>query len=151
MSVPKSTEEIEKDYVISDDYGIYRELELRNTHREFGKHNRPKLYYPFYVSVNGKISLSPQQNYEEIFPDWDDGFNGCWTWGKDKAVEDFDKIVAKKVNGRWKIYRKAYAAEPGETPVKQLKSIWNNKIFHTEKGQTAFNELFETREKYFNL
>lgn len=149
LSVPKSPEEIEKDYPLSDDYGIYRELELRNTHREFGKHNRPKLYYPFYVSVNGKISLSPQQNYEEIFPDWDDGFNGCWTWGKDKAVEDFDKIVAKKVNGRWKIYRKAYAAEPGETPVKQLKSIWNNKIFHTEKGQTAFNELFETREKIF--
>ncbi|HHI82240.1 MAG TPA: site-specific DNA-methyltransferase, partial [Rhizobiales bacterium] len=32
---------------------------------------------------------------------------------------------------------------------KQVKSIWTEKRFHTEKGQTAFNELFDVKVKLF--
>ena len=31
----------------------------------------------------------------------------------------------------------------------KVKSIWTEKQFHTEKGQAAFNELFETKDKIF--
>ncbi|ADE16410.1 Site-specific DNA-methyltransferase (adenine-specific) [Nitrosococcus halophilus Nc 4] len=149
VSVPKSTDEVKKNFPLRDEGGVYRELELRNTHREFGRHNRPNLYYPFYVSSTGKVSLDPKDGDEEIYPNWDDGFEGCWTWGKDRARQDLDKIVARKVSGRWKIFRKAYAAEPGNAPVKKLKSIWSDKKYHTEKGQTEFNRLFEKKEKIF--
>jgi adenine-specific DNA-methyltransferase len=85
----------------------------------------------------------------EVFPDWDDGFEGCWTWGIDKAKAEINDLVGKKVNGNWKVYRKAYASTPGEEPTKQLKSIWSEKRHHTEKGQAAFNKLFDTKTKIF--
>ena len=149
VNVPKDDEEIAANYKLKDKGGRYRELELRNTHREFGKHNRPNLYYPFYVSDNGQVSLHPGQGFQPVYPDWDDGFAGCWTWGVDKARTQLDEVVAREVKGAWKIFRKNYAEDEDGKATKQVKSIWTDKIFHTEKGQSAFNDLFETREKIF--
>lgn len=150
VSIPKSFEEIKKDYSLFDCNGKpYRELELRNTHRDFGKFNRPKLWYPIYVKEDSTVSLSPLQNCEEVYPFWDDGFEGCWTWGKEKALSEIHLLVGKKVNGKTKIYRKAYAYEDDAPPLKQVKSIWNDNSFFTEKGQIAFNTLFETKGKIF--
>lgn len=149
VSIKKTEDDIKNDYPLEDEGGFYRELELRNTHRDFGKHNRPNLYYPFYVYGDGKVSITPISQGVSIYPKWDDGFAGCWTWGKDKAIENIALLIAKKVNNSWKIYRKAYATQDGEAVKKQLKSIWIDKQFHTEKGQAIFNSLFETKEKIF--
>ncbi|WP_280553455.1 site-specific DNA-methyltransferase [Halomonas sp. 25-S5] len=149
VNAPKSDEEVAANYKLKDERGRYRELELRNTHREFGKHNRRNLYYPFHVSDNGLASLDPGQDRQPVYPDWDDGFEGCWTWGADKARAQLDEVVARKVKGAWKIFRKNYAEGENGEATKQVKSIWLDKIFHTEKGQSAFNDLFETREKIF--
>ena len=149
VNVPKGAEEIAKNYKLKDSRGLYRELELRNTHREFGKHNRSNLYYPIHVKSDGAISLEAQPLHEPIYPHWEDGFEGCWTWGMDKARAQKNELVAKKVKGAWKIYRKNYAEGADGEATKQVKSIWTDKEFHTEKGQTLFNTLFETREKIF--
>ncbi|ADJ29669.1 site-specific DNA-methyltransferase [Nitrosococcus watsonii] len=149
LNAPKSKDEIAKDYPFQDERGVYRELELRNTHREFGKFNRPNLYYPFYVDEEGCIELEDFRSSTAVLPVWDDGFEGCWTWGKEKARKQLSELVAKKVSSRWKIYRKGYASDDGELPTKQLKSIWSEKRHHTEKGQKAFNDLFGTKSKLF--
>lgn len=149
VNVPKSDEEIAENYKLKDRRGRYRELELRNTHREFGRHNRQNLHYPFYVSSTGQVSLDPVQGWIPVYPNWDDGFEGCWTWGVDKAKAQLEEVVARKVKGDWKIFRKNYAEGDDGEATKQVKSIWTDKIFHTEKGQAAFNGLFETREKIF--
>lgn len=149
LDAPKSPDEIAADFPLRDDRGVYRELELRNTHREFGRHNRPNLYYPFYVLADGTVSLSPTEGATAVTPEWNDGFAGCWSWGQKKAREQIADLLAKRVDGDWKIYRKAYAAEPGATPMKQLKSIWAQKKHHTEKGQASFNNLFDAKEKLF--
>ena len=152
VSIPKTIDEISSDYKLVDSkLGPYRELELRNTHREFGKHNRPNLFYPFYIDVkDGSVSLTADERHcVKVEPLWSDGFEGCWTWGKDKVRDRQDLLVAKQVSGEWKIYRKAYAYESGKGPCKQVKSIWLDSSFHTEKGQAAVNDLFATREKYF--
>jgi adenine-specific DNA-methyltransferase len=149
INVPKEDDEIESNYKLIDVRGRYRELELRNTHREFGKHNRKNLYYPFFVGKNGSVSLDGKQGDAAVYPDWDDGFEGCWTWGTDKARLQIDEIVAKEIKGNWKIYRKNYAEDEDGEATKQVKSIWTEKQFHTEKGQAVFNELFETKNKLF--
>lgn len=149
LNIPKSQNEIAKNYKLKDHHGAYRELELRNTHREFGLHNRPNLYYPFFVKPDGTVSIDSSVDAQAVFPDWDDGFQGCWTWGLEKAKKKINEIVAHKVKGKWKIYRKNYAiAEEGEA-TKQVKSIWSEKEFHTEKGQAVFNDLFDTKDKVF--
>lgn len=149
LSIPKSEEEIKADYPLIDENGPYRELELRNTHREFGRFNRPNLYYPIYVDESGQVSITQLPNFIPIFPNWDDGFEGCWTWGRAKAISNSNLLSAKNVKGKWKIYRKAYAYEDGNQPLKMAKSIWNDKKFYTEKGQKAFDSLFPGHHKLF--
>jgi adenine-specific DNA-methyltransferase len=149
VNIPRSDDEIAKNFKLKDKRGRYRELELRNTHREFGKHNRPNLYYPFYVDSQGDVSIEAKEGYEPVLPDWDDGFEGCWTWGPEKARTQIDEVVAREVKGAWKIFRKNYAeGEDGEAS-KQVKSIWTEKEFHTEKGQAEFNSLFQSKGKIF--
>lgn len=150
VSIPKTSEEIEKDYSLIDEYGQpYRELELRNTHRDFGKFNRPKLYYPIYVKDSGSVSLDPTSDSVAVFPDWDDGFEGCWTWGLDKARQETDLLIGKKISGKFKIFRKAYAYTENRAPLKQIKSIWQDTSFYTEKGQLTVNALFNSKAKLF--
>lgn len=151
VSIPKSKMEIESDYPLVDpNYGPYRELELRNTHRDFGRNNRPNLFYPFYVDTSsGKISLDQLDGTVEVLPIWNDGYEGCWTWGKAKSLCQLDDLVAKKINGEWKIFRKAFAFTEGSAVLKQVKSIWTEKEFFTEKGQKEFNQLFSSKGKIF--
>lgn len=146
LSVEKQAAQIQTDYPEFDDEGArFRCLELRNTHREFGKHNRKNLYYPFYVKQGGDVCLEPSAGAKEIFPDWDDGFQGCWTWEKKKAIAELDLLVARKVKDRWKIYRKSYA----EGAERMLKTIFSDNAFYTSTGQSEFNQIFESKEKIF--
>ena len=86
FSIDKDEDEIEADYPEEDEAGKFRYLELRNTHREFGRFNRKDMFYPLYVMPDGTVSLDNTSEAEKMLPVWDDGFEGCWTWGKEKAV-----------------------------------------------------------------
>lgn len=142
----KNEDEIQKDYPLSDARGKYRLLELRNTHREFGRFNRPKLYYPIYTLKNGTISLTPLADGIPVYPIWDDGFEGCWTWSIELATRELGKLLSKEVNGKLKIYRKAYAKDDsGNEAVKQVKTIWDDKRYQTDKGQIVLSALFGKR------
>ncbi len=145
FSVIKDDELIAKEYKLSDGDGKYRLLELRNTHREFSKINRPNLFYPLYVNPSTqKVSIEKtDENSVEVYPLWPDGYEGCWTWGKDLVKNDNHLIVGQKTRVNWKIYRKGYSAsEEGENVKKKLFTIWHDAKFYTEKGQVTFGEIF---------
>lgn len=144
LSVKKSEEELKKDYKEKDEDGYFRTLELRNTHREFGKHNRQNLFFPLYVNPGDEsVSVEKTESHvTKVEPFWDDGFEGCWTWGETKCRLESDLLVGRQVKGKWKIYRKSYStSDDGEIVSKKLKTIWLAKEFHTEKGQKAVDEI----------
>ena len=145
FAIAKEEEQIESEYPEEDDGGKYRLLELRNTHREFGKHNRKNLFYPFYVNGDGEVSLQSDDGLRKVLPVWDDGYEGCWTWDRNKAEKDSELLVAREVNNRWKIYRKSYASGAD----RMLKTIFLDKSYYTERGQKVFNNLFSTKAKLF--
>lgn len=150
FSVSKDEEKLAKDYKLADNNGIYRLLELRNTHREFGKFNRPNLWYPIYVNTEtGDVSLTESPLYPiEVYPVWPDGFEGCWTWGKELANKDIALLKAQQKSGSWKVYRKAYAmTQDGETAKQKLFTIWSDPLFYTEKGQIVFGQIFPGKDK----
>jgi adenine-specific DNA-methyltransferase len=145
FSIAKDEEQIIDEYPEEDDLGKYRLLELRNTHREFGRHNRRNLYYPLYVDEDGDVRIDAMDGTEEVLPIWDDEFEGCWTWEKPKAEKDLALLVAQKIKGRWKIFRKSYASGAD----RMLKTVLIDNTFYTERGQKEFNRLFGTRAKIF--
>ena len=149
FSVQKDNEKINKEYKLSDENGKYRLLELRNTHREFGKMNRPNLWYPIYANPeDGSVSLeSDEIHTQEIYPVWPDGFEGCWTWGADLSKRDVHLLCAQKKSGIWKVYRKSYAVTESGAAMQKLFTIWNNPLFFTEKGQVAFGHIFPGANK----
>lgn len=147
LSVPKTEAEVERDYPEADKDGKFRTLELRNTHRQFGRFNRPRLFYPLYIDTeNFFVSLEASPKAVEVYPIWDDGFEGCWTWGEKKVAANRHLLVGRKVNGKWKVFRKSYAFdEQGKVATKKLQTVWMESKYHTEKGQAAFDELMPGR------
>ncbi|MBE7558696.1 site-specific DNA-methyltransferase [bacterium] len=145
FSIEKHEDQVAAEYTEEDERGRFRLLELRNTHREFGRHNRKNLYYPFFVDDEGTVSLEPDETSTKVLPDWDDGFEGCWTRDRAKAARDIEFVVAQQVKGRWKMYRKSYASGAE----RMLKTIFLDKRYYTERGQKAFNQLFNTKAKIF--
>lgn len=145
FSVEKDEGQIEAEYTEEDELGKFRLLELRNTHREFGRFNRRDLYYPLYVAEDGSVSVEAKDGSTKVLPIWEDGFEGCWTWGKPKAEKDADFLVGQEVRGRMKVFRKSYASGAD----RMLKTILQDKSYITERGQREFNALFQTKAKIF--
>ena len=145
FSIDKEEDEIEADYPEEDEAGKFRYLELRNTHREFGRFNRKDMFYALYVLPDGSVSLEKNPEAEKVLPVWDDGFEGCWTWGKEKAARERDLLTGRMVAGRTKIYRRSYASGAD----RMLKTILIDRGYITERGQREFNALFNTKAKLF--
>lgn len=129
-----------------DEHGPYRLLELRNTHRQFHRGTRPNLWYPFYVDIqSGAVSLTQTKESVEVYPLWPDGFEGCWTWGKDLAAKRVNFLVGRQVGNRWTVYRKDHANKDGWVATFMPKTIWNEPEVRTEYGQKVLDEVLGKR------
>lgn len=145
FSRTKTDKEIEEEYNLTDEKGRFRMLELRNTHRQFGKHNRKKLHYPLFVNQKtGSVSTVSQKGLFQILPNWDDGFEGCWTWEEEKAHKEAQLLVGKMSGGKWRIFRKSYASGARKKPT----TTWLDKEVQTEKGQSLLDEIMGRRVFY---
>ena len=140
--IPKPEDQIKDQYSQKDEKGRYRRQPLRNTHREFNRETRPNLWYPLYVDPDsGDVFLEETAEREEVYPMWDDGHEGCWTWGKDKTREEIDLLVGRKSSGQWKIYRKDYAMESGSAVTYTPKTIWDDNDLRTDYAQQLLNDM----------
>lgn len=142
-------EDKEKKFQYIDKQGKFDIMELRNRNIIFNSHNRPNLYYPFYVNENNiddngfyEISLKKQNNWIEVFPLESQGIHTVWRWGKDKVVKFLNtELKAKKKNdGNFMIIQKY------RKNTKRQKSVWDSTEFITEKGSSSIKELFNGKK-----
>ena len=139
--IPKGEKQL-ADYGLEDEGGHYRLLELRNTHRQFNRQTRSNLWFPLYVDPETqRVSLEASLGQEEVYPLWDGGMEGCWTWGQDRVEQKAHLLVGRKVNGRWKIYRKDYARGATYTP----KTIWADGALRTDYAQAVLDDVMGWR------
>ena len=97
LSVELTDDQVKQMYDEVDKDGRFRYLELRNTHRSFGRFNRPNLYYPLYVNPKSSaVSLERGDGSVEVLPDWDDTFQGCWGWGREKVRKERHLLVGRQ-------------------------------------------------------
>jgi adenine-specific DNA-methyltransferase len=134
-----------------DALGGWNERELRNRNPRFHKHNRPNLYYPFYVNPNPvdgsehrEVSLEERQGWVTVWPLNAKGESSVWRWGRPKAGAALvagsparSEILARLTrNGRYNIYEKV------RKTTTKAKSIWDDSAFRTEQGSIELRQLF---------
>jgi adenine-specific DNA-methyltransferase len=129
-----------------DDRGQYRELELRNRNPVFDRSNRPNLYYPIYIDPkDGTASLIQTDQYsQQVTPINSKDEDGCWTWGREKALKNIAEVVGRQVGtGAWRVFRKdRLLDDDGSVATTKAKSIWIDKAFNNENGKELVQSLF---------
>ncbi len=132
----------------NDRRGKFSARELRNRNPQFGKHNRPNLYYPIYVDPNNVdeyghhiAAIDRTDSHEEILPKNSEGNDSCWRWGQDKvrkalSAGSTDILFARKTReGQWRVFEK-YRKESVKA-----KTIWAESKHISEQGTTELGRL----------
>jgi adenine-specific DNA-methyltransferase len=144
--------ELEKDgdsLPFTDSQGAYDLWELRNRNPKFGRHNRPNLFYPVFVSAKlidesgyPRVSLEGSPEFDiEVLPRNSEGEDSCWRWGKDKVTKanshsNVPVIIAKqRRDGNWNIYEKS------RKNTTKAKSLWTETEVISEQGTVELAEL----------
>ncbi|MGV0033661.1 MAG: site-specific DNA-methyltransferase [Candidatus Azotimanducaceae bacterium WSBS_2022_MAG_OTU7] len=139
------SEELSKDYKEVDDVGKYRLLELRKRGGADTRSDRPNLFYSFFVNeINGNVSLEQDRIHtKEVIPLKSNGVEGNWRWGKAKAREGTQLLVARKVRGteKYNIYQKDYLESDGEIKRIKPKSIWTGADYSTDSATKEYRKL----------
>ena len=142
FEIPKSDKTM-LEYNMKDKKGLFRLLELRNRgSSQFNRNTRPNLYYPIYINPeNNKISLEKNKNFTETaFPINSKNEDGCWTWGKNKVLNDINLLVSKKTKtGIFRVFRKDYIPANGATS--KEKTLWLDKNINHENGKERVTQL----------
>jgi adenine-specific DNA-methyltransferase len=157
--LPRGEERLAR-YPESDVHGNFAWINFRKTGAGSKRTDRPKLFYPIYVSGKADIRI-PSMTWSKDNNRWDpteptrpgesivlpidaDKSERVWNLGWKRAQEEAAlNLVARRVNGEWQIYRKYRPKQEGALPG----TWWEDaKYSATESGTRVIKELFGERE-----
>lgn len=160
--IPRSSKRKAR-YPASDEHGFFAWINFRGTGAHTRRTDRPKLFYPVYVSKTAEIRISPMkwsenaQKWEPlegpktdesiVLPIDDEKRERVWTLGWERAREEGTStdLVAKLVDGNWQIYRKYRPHQEGAVPG----TWWDDaKYSATESGTRILKDMFGERETF---
>ena len=134
----------------SDEIGPYNLRELRNRNPKFGRHNRPNLFYSFFVDPDNEddeglhpVALEESEAHRvRVDPINSNGDESCWRWGKERSGANIQAetttsnvVARRRKDGSFSInekYRKTTY-----TP----KSIWDDNAVLNETGTVELREI----------
>ena len=131
------TSEQISEYKYEDERGLYRLLGLRQRGVASLREDRPDMFFPIWVNPeDGKISLNSVDSWEKVIPKKSDGREGRWMWGKQKCINDSDRLVARliKNRGEYDIFVKDYLDRGDNIRTRKLKTVWIDKTLNNQVG-----------------
>lgn len=131
------SEKQKAEYKYEDEIGRYRLLGLRQRGVASLREDRPEMFFPIWVNPeDSSISLTYVEDWEEVIPKKSDGREGRWMWGKQKCINESNRLVAKLVFTRreFDIFVKDYLNKDGEQRTRKYKTIWSDKILNNQIG-----------------
>ncbi|NLW34194.1 MAG: site-specific DNA-methyltransferase [Syntrophorhabdus aromaticivorans] len=156
------SEEQKLRYRETDEHGRFFWEMFRKAGSNSNRENRPTMFYPFYLNTNnGKLRLpgmefdTAKQRYlikepigedeMEIYPIKDDGTDGCWYFGLNRALRIIDEFKAvPQENGEYRVY---YRRRPNEGV--QPTTLWfESKYSATEHGTALLKAIFGEQETF---
>ena len=149
-------------YKEKDDKGAYLWFPLQKTGSNTLRKNRPTMFYPIYLNRESMTMRIPMMRFDEkkqefivedntksneieILPIKDDGNEGRWYFGVERAIKEVSDFKAeKRKDGSYTIYVK-YRATEGLSPF----TIWDNaKYSATEHGTALLKKIFGENESF---
>lgn len=139
------TEKQRSEYCFDDGDGKkYRLLGLRQRGSESLRTDRPDMYFPIYVNqVTKEVSLEEKKGWEVVIPKKSDGRDGRWMWGKEKCLNEINRLVPKFVKKRqeYDIDIKDYLERNDGERCTKRKTIWMDKEINNQNGTTELKML----------
>lgn len=149
-------------YRESDNKGAFFWELLRKAGSNSFRHNRPTMYFPIYLDVQtGKMRI-PEMEYDSvkeeylvkeltnsyevaIYPIKDDGSQGCWYFGLERAIVEVPEFKAEKQSdGTYFVYRRRRKND-GVQPT----TFWDSsKYSATEHGTDLLKKIFGEQEVF---
>ncbi len=147
-------------YPEQDEQGSFALVNLRKTGAGSRRVDRPKLFYPIYVSASGVIRIprmvwsdstrrwepteKPRAGESVVLPVDADNTERVWNLGWERAqVEAGTNLLARRVDSRWQVYRKYRPNQEGALPG----TWWDDaKYSATESGTNVLQDLLGGRE-----
>lgn len=148
-------------YKERDEKGAFLWFPLQKTGSNTLRKNRPTMFYPIYINQEtGKMRIPDMQYSEakqefiindnlqdkeiEILPIKEDGSDGCWYFGVERALKEVDDFKVEIRDGSYTIYVK-YRATEGLSPF----SFWDDaKYSATEHGTNMIKNIFGNVEVF---
>ena len=140
--VPKN-ERMLSEYCLEDDKGKYRPIGLRNRNQNFNPETRPNLYFPLWINpTDGTVSVvQDEAHIIERLPLSGDGTPTCWTWSKEKIVNENDYVYGARSGDGWRVFRKDYLDE-GHAAFTMVKSLQTDPEYNNDYGKRRIKDLF---------
>lgn len=137
------TDEQKKEYSLSDEKGVYRELGLRLRGGRATAEESPTLHFPlYYDEINDILYIDKKENCIEIIPKFSDGTLGTWRWSKDKIITSINELNVRKVNGldgeRYDVFQKDYLSEDKK---RKSKSLWMEKEINYDRSKDDLKNI----------
>ena len=147
-------EKIIKRYNKKDNFGIYREIDLRKTGDGDNRTDRPNMFYPFIFDEKTKdfqvmeLNKEVPDNYTIILPKKSITQEGRWRWGIENARENISKIFPKYMPSKkqWSIFEKDYLENRNNI---KPTSVWDFKEVNSERGTETFIKYLGFEKKDF--
>lgn len=149
-------------YKETDEKGAFFWELFRKAGSNSFRENRPTMFYPLYLNTETQKLRVPSLKYIEskgeyeiyekplpnevvIYPIKDDGSDGCWYFGVEKAIEQASEFKAiLQNNGLYSVYRRRRPNE-GVQPT----TFWDDsKYSATEHGTALLKKIFGKQESF---
>ena len=159
--LPRSDKQNDR-YKEKDEKGSFLWFPLLKTGSNSFRRNRPTMFYPVYLNeITGEMRI-PEMEYDElrqeyvildslaegeieIYPIKDDGNEGRWYFGAERAKIEVKEFKAEKQrNGKYVVYVK-YRSTEGLSPF----TFWDDaKYSATEHGTALLKKIFGEQETF---
>lgn len=155
-------EEQKARYREKDKKGLFFWELFRKAGSNSNRENRPTMFYPFYLNSETMCLRLPEMTYSDkyqkydiqenpknnevvVYPIKDDGSDGCWYFGLERALTIKDEFKAVLQNdGTYRIY---YRRRPNDGI--QPTSLWFDARYSaTEHGTALLKNLFGEQETF---
>lgn len=138
-----------KEYKFEDKLGKYKLDQFQATGSDSTRSARPNLYYPVYLSSDGKLYTEKQADtVKTIIPKKIHGEDGRWMWNKEKFDKDANDYIY--CDGNF-LYRKTYYDDSIDQNVYQVEEAWlADSKYRNSVGTLQLNEIMNSEAILFN-